>query len=241
MTIGEFIQQNPQIAVSVVVAICTFLGTAGLVWRNRSATNNKIRLQQADMATLRAQMAANEAKNKLEREAQEARQKAELEAESERQRNRMQREIKTLYEKRLDDYHVQITELENQRKTDKADIDELRSRLEKMVADLTEQRLLLQAEKRAYAELETFNGDLQRQNDQLVKNEKALMEEKKQLTATIDEMKLRIDTLAQRISDLESDNRHKDLQIVSLQAQVLNINKVAITGEAKAVVVPEAN
>lgn len=234
MSVNELIQQYGLWAVVIAFVVTSVI----VVWRKWVETNNALRLQQQQMETIRLQMAAAEAKHKQDMETAAIRQREELETESEKRYTRMERQVKSLYEGRLDDAKAKMAEMEAQRVVDRKDVDDLRKRLESMVSELSEQKLLLKAEKRAYAELENFNDALQRNNDNLVKREKELMASEAFLKEQNVNLQRRLDVLEQRISDLEQDNRHKDMQIVKLQDQVLTLKQITVTGENKTVTLP---
>lgn len=236
LLLDQLIQQYG-LKVGLVIFFAVLIALAVRGWMT---TNDKIKTQRAEMEAIRLKMQQTEVQHRIDMDNAATKQRTEMEAEAERRYSRMQREVKSLYEKRLDDYHTQITTLEGKQITDMGAINELRKRLETMVDELSEQKILLQAEKRAYAELENFNDALQRNNDNLVKHEQELMASEAFLKEQNVNLQRRLDVLEQRISDLEQDNKHKDEQIISLQDKVMGLQTVTTTGENKAVVLPEA-
>jgi len=217
---------------AVLVAYLVVSGIAG--WRSRLATNDKINLQKQELENQKQLQAAQ----KIEHDAALAKQRLDMEAEAERRHTRTQNEIKRLYESRLDDARQKITTLESQRVVDKTAVEDLRGRLERMLTDLNEQKLLLQAEKRAYVELENVNVALLRNNEQLVKREQELMAANTKLKNENIELLRRLDRFEadlvksnQRISDMEQNNSHKDAQIMDLMNKVEQLKQVTITGE----------
>lgn len=234
-------EYGPAVGLAIFFAIAVMMAV-----RSWMATNDKIRIQKSEMESIKLQISANEAKHKIEMETAAAKQREEMEDESAKREDKLRREIKSLYEQRFSDQHEQITTLEAQRRTDKQELDEQRKlinkqteRIETLASDLSEQKLLLQAEKRAYAELETFNESLQRNNDNLTRQNADLIAAEAEYKATIAEMKNDLGVLKQRVSDLEQDNRHKDSQIVTLQNQVLGLKQITVTGENPTVNVAE--
>lgn len=234
-------EYGPAVGLAIFFAIVVMMAV-----RSWMATNDKIRLQKSEMESIRLQITANENKHKIEMETAAAKQREEMEDESNKREQKLLREIRGLYEKRFNDQHEQIAALEAQRRSDKQELDEQKKlinkqseRIETLASDLGEQKLLLQAEKRAYAELETFNESLQRNNDNLTRQNADLMASEAKNKQTIEEMRGRLENLAQRISDLEQDIQHKNAQIVSLQNQVLGLKQVTVTGENPTINVAE--